>query len=86
MVAPFLFGATRFDARRFAVLNVLGAAVWALSISLLGYSFGAGIERVLTRAGRVEELLLGALALAVVGFLVTRHYWHRSERATQRRV
>lgn len=82
MVAPFLFGATNYGAARFAVLNALGAAVWAVTISLLGFSLGAGMQSVLERAGHVEELALAALVIVGVGAFVTQHLW-RSRRATK---
>ena len=43
-VVPILAGTGRMHARRFAVSNVIGAAIWAVGISLLGFWLGKSIN------------------------------------------
>jgi membrane-associated protein len=38
--APFVAGIGKMQYRRFAMFNIVGAALWVFSFSLLGYAFG----------------------------------------------
>lgn len=40
-LAPFVAGISRMDYRRFSAYNVIGALVWIISITVLGYFFGS---------------------------------------------
>jgi len=63
-VAPFVIGMSRVSPLRFAVLNGLGAAVWAIAIGWLGYVFGHALEAALGEVKRYEEWVLGGIAVA----------------------
>ncbi len=76
-VTPIVLGARRYPALRFAVLNVLGAALWVIVFGVLGWVFGAGLEGALKRASRVEELLLGAVGAMLVVWTASRRLFHR---------
>ena len=77
-VTPVLLGASRYSPSRFAILNVLGAALWAISFGLLGYGVGASLVALLSRRGRVGELLLAAVvAAALFAFLSWQTRKHR---------
>ncbi|MDF2692088.1 MAG: DedA family protein [Labilithrix sp.] len=76
-VTPVMLGALGYPVRRFVVLNALSAAIWAASFSIAGYAVGASFVSLLGRAGRVEELVLAAVGLAVV-------FWFASRRASAR--
>ena len=43
-IIPILAGTGRMHARRFAIANVIGAAIWAVGISLLGFWLGKSIN------------------------------------------
>ena len=43
-IIPMLAGTGRMHARRFAIANVIGASIWAVGISLLGYWLGKSID------------------------------------------
>ena len=43
-IVPMLAGAGRMPFRKFVVANVIGAAIWAVGISLLGYWLGKSID------------------------------------------
>jgi len=64
-VMPFVFGISKFDPKRFAFLNILGAFLWALIFGLAGYMFGQIVEVVLLDVDKYE--LWFALAILLVG-------------------
>ncbi len=60
---------------RFALLNMLGAIVWAVIITLAGYYFGALLELLLKDIKHIEEaILLGVLLLGCILWL-----WRRTK-------
>ena len=63
-VTPFALGMSRVPVLRFAVLNVLGAAVWAVAVALLGWFVGDAANRLL---GHLERYELRVAAAIVVG-------------------
>jgi membrane protein DedA with SNARE-associated domain len=67
-VTPFVIGMSRIPILEFMILNILGAAVWAIVIGGLGYIFGHGLELLLGDIRRYEIEILG-LAL-VAGVLI----------------
>ena len=70
---PFVAGLAGVPPRRFIPLNVLGAGIWAPSISVLGFLFGEAFERFLAHARRYEAIALAVLAgLGLLLFLVHR--------------
>jgi membrane protein DedA with SNARE-associated domain len=62
---PLAAGASGIPLRRFALFNVIGAALWSLVVSGAGYLFGHGFETFLTRARDFEEH--AALLILTVG-------------------
>lgn len=84
-VSPFVLGMSGIPLRRFAPLNAVGAAVWAVAVACLGYSVGQAAEALLGRVRRYELILFAAIAAA--GGLVWGIYLVRSyrERRGQRR-
>jgi membrane protein DedA with SNARE-associated domain len=72
-VAPFLFGASRIPPVRFLILNIIGAAVWAISVGMLGYFFGHAVELMLDNIKQYEFMLFGALLLiGAIAWVVSR--------------
>jgi membrane protein DedA with SNARE-associated domain len=63
-VAPFLIGASDVSPKRFLVLNIVGASVWAIVIGTLGYLFGHSLEIMLGELKHYEVLLFALLASA----------------------
>jgi len=64
VAGPMLIGMSAMPAWRFAVLNALGAALWAGLVGGLGWLFGLTAERLLGRLQHLEGWLLLALLLA----------------------
>ena len=80
-VMPFVFGISKFDPKRFAFLNILGAFLWALIFGLAGYMFGQIVEVVLLDVDKYE--LWFALAILLVGagvWLYRRHMINKKGR------
>jgi membrane protein DedA with SNARE-associated domain len=72
-VTPFMLGMSDVPTQRFVVLNVIGAAVWAVAIAMLGWSIGQAAEQILGRLQRYERRIgAGIVAVGVALWL-----WHR---------
>jgi membrane protein DedA with SNARE-associated domain len=54
-VTPFLLGAGKVPPLQYLVLNVAGAAVWAITIGWLGYLFGNSVEIILRDISHYES-------------------------------
>jgi membrane protein DedA with SNARE-associated domain len=65
-VAPFLIGASNVAPRRFLILNILGASLWAVLVGVMGYLFGRTLEAVLGDIKKYELLVFAVLAVAGV--------------------
>ena len=60
-VTPFVVGASRFPPLRFVMLNLLGAALWSVAVSLGGYAFGEALQRILQDLKHYELWVAGVL-------------------------
>jgi membrane-associated protein len=71
-------GVTRMDRRRFLVWSAIGAVLWVLSITLLGYFLGTTVPWL---ADNIDYVTLAILAFTVVPFGIEwlRHRHHRHE-------
>jgi membrane protein DedA with SNARE-associated domain len=70
-VTPFVLGITRVETARFVILNLIGAALWAVSFAIFGFLVGEAHERILGKA--YGTVLFGALvALFIIAWLVRR--------------
>jgi membrane protein DedA with SNARE-associated domain len=68
-ISPFSIGMTEVTTRRFIILNVTGAAVWAVTFACGGYLFGAAMETVVAKHQK-WAVILGLLAITSVVWLV----------------
>lgn len=74
--APIVAGASRMQYRKFVVFNVLGALMWTVGISLLGYFAANAI------GDDIDRYLLPLVAAIVVASLVpAAWHWRRERRA-----
>jgi membrane protein DedA with SNARE-associated domain len=62
-VTPFAVGMSEVATLRFVVLNLIGAAIWAITFGYAGYSFGHAFEFMM---GKIKQYELTALGLLVV--------------------
>ena len=67
VIAGPLAGVLRMHWVRFAIFNVLGAATWVITVSLLGYSFGKHWDQLLPLFQKVNILLAMVVGIAAAG-------------------
>lgn len=80
IAGPLLLGMSSLPTYRFAVLNVIGAVLWAGVVTSIGYSFGVTMTALLTDVKEIEEILLASLLVfggAFWTFRVVRAKWQR---------
>lgn len=75
-VAPILAGVSEMRRRVFFAFNVVGAALWAVGISLAGYYLGEHIKN-------VDHYLIPIVALIVLVSLIPPVLEYRKHRRTQ---
>jgi membrane protein DedA with SNARE-associated domain len=75
---PFVAGSiTRIPILRFIALNAAGAAIWSISIPVIGYYFGETVELLLGSShvyttGILIAIIAGALVIWMVRYLLAR--------------
>ena len=75
-IAPILVGMSEMRRRTFLAFNVIGAAMWAVGISLAGFYLGKHIKN-------VDHYLLPIIALIIVLSLIPPALEYRKHRRTQ---
>ena len=73
-VAPFAIGASGVPLRRFLVLNVVSAALWASAFGALGYLLGNTLQAVLGDIERYERAVFGAIVFAGIALAAWRRW------------
>jgi membrane protein DedA with SNARE-associated domain len=77
IVGPMVLGMSGIYSFRFAMLNMIGAMFWAVTIALAGYWFGAAMEWVFTDLKRFEEAVLLGILLVGAGYSLWRRHKER---------
>ena len=85
-VTPFLIGSSGIAPVRFAVLNVVGAALWALVFGILGYLLGPTSELFLKETKRFELPIVLAIILFGLAFWVVHFRMERKNRTRYRTI
>ncbi|MCP5425370.1 MAG: DedA family protein [Gammaproteobacteria bacterium] len=78
IIGPFVMGMAHLSVTRFALLNGLGAFVWATLIGSAGFFLGAALETLLGDIQHLEMRLL--LGVASVGLILGIIHWLRRGR------
>jgi membrane protein DedA with SNARE-associated domain len=82
--APFAIGLSSVSIKKFVLLNIISAAIWAVTLGILGYFFGQVMEAVLDDIKKYELIIMGGVILvAVVVFWVRRY---RARKARERKA
>ena len=71
-------GVAQMDAKRFATYNVIGAAIWSVGVTMVGWVLGKTIPSAEDHLLVIEAIII-ALSLLPIGVEVLRH---RRQRAT----
>jgi membrane-associated protein len=74
-IVPMLAGAGKMPQRKFAFANVIGAAVWALGISLLGFWLGKSIN--------IDKWIYPIIAVIIVLSLIPPFLEYRKHKRSQ---
>lgn len=77
LVGPLVIGMSTVEAWRFALLNLLGAALWATLIGGAGYLFGQTLEWLIADFKRYEETALLLILAASMFLALLRHMGRR---------
>ncbi len=64
IAGPVIMGTSRVPFLRFAVLNLLGAILWAFIVSGAGYYFGVALEAWVADVEHIELFILSGILLA----------------------
>ena len=80
-VLPFAIGMSKADARKFVILNLIGAVIWAVLFGMAGYLSGRAIEMIFGDIGRYEHWIVLGLVLSVGG--VWFFHWRSSKARKQ---
>ena len=75
-IVPMLAGAGRMPRRSYAIANVIGAALWAVGISLLGFWLGKSIN--------IDRWIYPIVAVIIVVSLIPPFLEYRKHRRTSR--
>jgi membrane protein DedA with SNARE-associated domain len=78
-VTPFAIGMSEVSYLRFAILNIIGAAIWATSIALAGYYFGHAVEMVLGDIKKYEVEVMAAIILLAAVIWIIHFYRSRKQ-------
>lgn len=76
ILGPILIGMSDVPAWRFVLFNAIGAAIWAVSITALGFVFGHALQLLLADAEQYEAVAL--LLIVGIALLVGFVHWLRS--------
>ncbi|HEY5304662.1 MAG TPA: DedA family protein [Acidimicrobiales bacterium] len=71
-VMPGLAGISRMHYRRFLIANALGALLWGIAFSLLGYFGGSQLSKIEKYSGWASVGVVMIVVLTIVVFEVTR--------------
>jgi len=71
-VTPLALGMSEVPALKFAALNAIGAAVWAVAVATLGWFLGSAAKQLLGDLERYELAIAAAIVVAGVGLWAYR--------------
>jgi membrane-associated protein len=77
-IVPMLAGTGRMPLRKYAVANVVGAAIWAVGVSLLGFWLGSSID--------IDRYLYPIIAVIIVLSLIPPFLEYRRHKRAQVRT
>jgi len=72
-IIPILAGTGRMPARKFAIANLVGATIWAVGVSMLGFWLGSSID--------IDKYIYPIVAVIIVLSLIPPFLEYRKHRA-----
>lgn len=76
-IAPFAMGVSHVSTKKFVILNIISAVVWATTLGILGYFFGTAMEAVLDDIKKYELYVLGGVFLLAVIIFFTKYQYRK---------
>jgi len=86
VASPIAIGVSQVPTWRFAVLNVLGAIIWATAFTMLGFIFGEAVHNILGKghhAGRWTLIAAGGFIVLVLIVWAVRYLLGRRKPAQE---
>jgi len=80
-IIPLVIGSSGVKTSRFIFLNIVGAAVWAVTVACGGFLFGHALELFIGKAKGI--VLLGVASIAVIIWIARHIYLRRAARRTK---
>jgi len=72
-ISPFAIGLCSISVKKFLVLNMISAAVWAIALGVSGYYFGRVMESVIKNVKRYELVFItGLIMISIILFIIKR--------------
>jgi membrane protein DedA with SNARE-associated domain len=81
VLSPFIAGASRMSARRFAAYTTAASGIWAFTFSLLGYAFWQSLDDLIALTKEGSLTLAAVVAMIVGAVALYRRRRPRSEAA-----
>jgi len=83
-ITPFAIGMTEVRTSRFLILNITGAAVWAVTFSFTGYLLGHALSGMVAAYGEVA--ILSLLLFIVIAYWIIRLTYGYERRRRQKQL
>lgn len=83
IVLPIILGMTNLSKKKFLILNLISATIWAIAFSLIGYLFGKSASLLIDDLDRYEPYILLCLLLLIGSMWMVHflHFWWRARRS-----
>ncbi len=78
-VLPFVIGMSRYNARRFVLLNLIGSLLWALAFALAGKLIGRIMSGIFEDVREHEPAIIAGIILAGICIEVSLWYSRRAK-------
>jgi membrane protein DedA with SNARE-associated domain len=82
-VLPFVFGTAKFDPKKFAILDFIGAFVWSLTFGLAGHLLGQFMKLIFEDVREHEIAIALGIILAGAGVWLYYHYADRVQKGVK---
>lgn len=79
-VLPFVIGMSDLDAKRFALLDLIGAFVWALTFGLAGHFIGHLMTLIFDDVKEHELSVAIGIILIGIGWWLYYRYTHKEQK------
>jgi membrane protein DedA with SNARE-associated domain len=77
ILGPIVIGMSEVPAWRFVVFNAIGAVIWAVTITALGFLFGHALQLLLAEVEQYESVAI--VVIVGVPLLLGLVHWLRSD-------